>query len=147
MATKNFRAWTFPMLSLGIGFGMFALLLLHDERFIPFMGFLMGPPDRNSVPAYAIPSLLATLFGFLRPKPREIWSYGFLMWAPQVILVGGAWALSPKGWASGVSLVIAVSALLGGVVGVVASYAGFALRKIVNKSLAVPEQPPTMFRK
>jgi hypothetical protein len=126
---------------------MFSLLRFGDARFIPFMGLLMGPPDRNSVPAYVIPALLATLFGFLRPKPREIWSYGFLMWAPQVILVGGAWALGTRGWASGVTLVIAVSALLAGVVGVVASYAGFALRKIVNKSLAVPEQPPTMFRK
>jgi hypothetical protein len=40
MATKNFRAWIYPTLSLGGGVGMFSLLRFGD-RFIPFMGLLM----------------------------------------------------------------------------------------------------------
>jgi len=63
------------------------------------------------------------------------------------IVLGGAWALGTSGWASGFALVIAVSALLAGVVGVVAAYAGFALRKIVNKFLAVPQHPPHYLQK
>src|SRR5579859_8025970 len=98
MASRNFRAWIFPILSLALGIGMSLLLLLwYDDRLVPFMGLLMGPPDRNSVPAFGIPALLAALFGFLRSKPREIWAYGLLMWAPQAIIFGGAFAFFSDG--------------------------------------------------
>jgi len=123
------------------------LLLWYDDRLVPFMGLLMGPPDRNSVPAFGIPALLAALFGFLRSKPREIWAYGLLMWAPQAIIFGGAFAFFSDGWGSGLALVTAVSALIAAIFCVVASYVGFALRRIVNKFLVVPQQPPTIFRK
>ena len=48
--------------------------------------------------ACGAPALLAGLFGFLRAKPKEIWSYGFLMWAPQAIRFGIDWAIDPAGW-------------------------------------------------
>jgi hypothetical protein len=45
------------------------------------------------------------------------------------------------------ALVIVASSFLAAAVGVLASYAGFSLRKISNKILAVPEGPPSILRK
>src|ERR1700730_3905209 len=93
---------------------------------------------RDFFPGLAVLALLAGLFGFLRAKPKEIWSYGFLTWAPQTIF-GAAWATS-RGWLAGHGLVLVVSSLLAAVVGVLASYAGFALGKVVNRIRADPER-------
>jgi hypothetical protein len=138
MTSKAFHAWIFPVLSLAVGLGY---MKWFGDRYVPFMGLLMGPPDSNSLPAFGIPALVAGVFGFFRPKPKGIWSYGFLMWMPQLITSGKAIAFS-----SGFALVIAVSAFLAAVVSVLASCGGFALRKIVNK-IGVPEQPPSILRK
>jgi hypothetical protein len=67
------------------------------------------------------------------------------MWTPQAIF-GAAGALGP-GWFAGFGLVIIASSFLAAVVGVLASYAGFALRKVVNRIRADPEEPPSIIRK
>jgi hypothetical protein len=43
--------------------------------------------------------------------------------------------------------VLVLSSLLAAVVGVLASYAGLALRKVVNRIRADPEEPPSILRK
>ena len=68
----------FVILSLAVGLGQ----MLWFGAAVPFIGLLMGPPDASAFPAWGIPALLAGLLGFLRPKPKEIWSYGLLMWVP-----------------------------------------------------------------
>jgi hypothetical protein len=123
--------------------------LRFGYRFVPFFGLLLGPPDwdffGNSFPWLGVPALLAGLFGFMRAKPKEIWSYGLLMWTPQAIFGTGG-AIGP-GWFAGFGLVIIASSFLAAVVGVLASYAGFALRKVVNRIRADPEEPPSIIRK
>jgi hypothetical protein len=119
--------------------------LLFGARFIPFLGLLEFPSEANYFLACGAPALLAGLFGFLRARPKEIWSYGLLMWTPQAIF-GTARALGP-GWFAGFGLVIIASSFLAAVVGVLASYAGFALRKVVNRIRADPEEPPSIIRK
>ncbi|PYV55123.1 MAG: hypothetical protein DMG96_27875 [Acidobacteria bacterium] len=133
MTNKAFHTWLFPILSLAVGLVGIGLLLWIGERSIPFLELLLGPPHANSssFPVYGIPALLAGIFGFLRPKPKEIWSYGFLMWMPQAT-VGAALAIS-RGWFAGFGLVIIASCFLAAIVGVLASYAGFALRRVVNR--------------
>jgi hypothetical protein len=121
--------------------------LLFGLRFIPFQGLLTGPPETNDFLAFAVPALLAGLFGFLRAKPKEIWSFGFLMWAPQGIRFGIDWAIHPAAWFRAFALVIVASSFLAAVVGVLTSYAGFALRKVVNRIRADPEEPPSILRK
>jgi hypothetical protein len=140
MTSKAFRTWLFPILSLGVGLGY---TLWFGARFVPFLGLLMDDPtDANYFLACGVPALLAGLFGFLRAKPKEIWSYGFLMWAPQAIF-GTAGAMS-QGWLAGFGREIVASSFLAAIVGVLASYAGFALRKFVNRILADREAPPSM---
>jgi hypothetical protein len=85
MTHKAIHAWFFPLLSLAVGLGY---THWFGGRFIPFLGLLMGPPDTNCFPAYGAPAMLAGLFGFLRARPKEIWSYGLLMWTPQAIRFG-----------------------------------------------------------
>ncbi len=142
MATKAIHAWPLPILSLAVGLGY---TLLFGARFIPFLGLLEFPSEANYFLACGVPALLAGLFGFLRAKPKEIWSYGFLMWAPQAIF-GTAGAMS-QGWLAGFGRVVVASSLLAAIMGVLASYAGFALRKVVDRILAVPEEPPSILRK
>lgn len=128
MTRKAMHRWFFPVLSLAVGLGQ----LWFGVEF-PFRGLLMGPPDTNAFPAWAIPALLAGLFGFLRPKPKEIWSYGLLMWMPRAIRFGTDW------------FAIAVaSSFLAAIAGILASYGGFALRKIATRIGAVPEEPPSI---
>jgi hypothetical protein len=93
-----------------------------------------------------VPALLAGLFGFLRAKPKEMWSYGFLMWAPQAIRFGIDWATHRAAWFRAFYLVIVASSFLAAVVGVFAAYAGFTLRKISSRILAIPEEPPSILR-
>jgi hypothetical protein len=142
MATKAIHAWLFPILSLAVGLGY---TLLFGARFVPFLGLLEFPSEPNYFLACGAPALLAGLFGFFRAKPKEIWSYGFLMWAPQAVF-GAAGAMGP-GWLAGYGLVIVVSSLLAAAASVLASYAAFALNKVVNRIAAAPEEPPSMFRK
>jgi hypothetical protein len=110
----------------------------------PFMGLLTRPPDTNAFPAWGIPALLADLFGFLRPKPKEIWSYGLLMWMSRAIRFGTDWVMHPGGWLRGFALVIVASSFLAAIAGIFASCAGFALRKIATRIAAVPEEPPSI---
>jgi hypothetical protein len=142
MTEKAIHAWLFPILSLAVGLAMpwFGLG-------VPFMGLLMGPPDTNSFPAYGAPALITGLFGFLRAKPKEIWGYGFLIWAPQIIGFGMDWALHPAAWFRGYPLILAASSFLAAVVAALASYAGFALRKVASRIGSVPEEPPSILRK
>lgn len=144
MTRKAFHAWLFPILSLAVGLVEIGLMLWLGERSIPFLELLLGPPhaDSSSFPVYGIPALLAGIFGFLRPKPKEIWSYGFLMWVPQAT-VGAAWAISP-GMFAGFGLFIIAGSFLAAVVGALAAYAGFAVRKVVNGIRADSEEPPSM---
>jgi hypothetical protein len=51
------------------------------------------------------------------------------------------------GWLAGYGLVIVVSSFLAAAVSVLASYAGFALRKVVNRIAAAPEEPPSILGK
>ena len=143
MATKAIHAWLFPILSLAVGLG-YTLLF---GQFIPFLGLLEFPSEPNYFLACGVPALLAGLFGFLRAKPKEMWSYGFLMWAPQAIRFGIDWATHPAGWFRAFYLVIVASSFLAAVVGVFAAYAGFTLRKISSRILAVPEEPPSILRR
>jgi hypothetical protein len=147
MTSKAFCAWLFPILSLAVGLVGIGLMLWVGERSIPFLELLLGPPhaDSSSFLVYGTPALLAGVFGFLRPKPKEIWSYGFLMWMPQAT-VGAALAIS-RGWMAGFGLVIIVATCLAALVGILASYAGFGLRKVVNRIRADCEEPPFIFRK
>jgi hypothetical protein len=142
MTSKVSRVWLFPILSLAVGLGY---TLLFRARFVPFLGLLMDSTEANSFLACGVPALLAGIFGFLRPKPKEIWSYGLLMWAPQAIF-GIAGAMS-QGWLAGFGVVIVVSSSLAAVVGVLASYTGFALHKVVNRIRADAEAPPHIFGK
>ena len=146
MTSKAFRAWLFPILSLAAGLVGIGLMLWIGERSIPFSELLLGPPQANasSFPVYGIPALLAGIFGFLRSEPKVIWSYGFLMWVPQATV--GAALASSRGWFAGIGLFIVAGSFLAAVVGVLASYAGFALRKVVNRILADAEEPPRLFR-
>jgi hypothetical protein len=48
---------------------------------------------------------------------------------------------------SGFALITTISGLIAAIACIVASYAGFALRKIVNRFLALPEDPPALFKK
>ena len=137
---KVSRAWIFPILSLGVGSGTFVYIFLFPRQFDSFSPLLHMWPAGHSLFGLGILALLAALFGFFRPKQREIWSYGLLMWAPQAVIYGGAWALGAGGLRN-FELFIAVSALLAGFVAVVASYAGFALRKIANRFFAASEPP------
>ena len=143
MTNKAFHTWLFPFLSLAVGLVGIGLMLWIGERSIPFLELLLGPPHANSssFPVYGIPALLAGIFGFLRPKPKEIWSYGFLMWMPQAT-VGAALAIS-RGWLAGFGLVIITSCFLAAIVGVLASYAGFALRRAVNRIRPVSKETPS----
>jgi hypothetical protein len=138
--TKAFHAWVFPVLSVAEGLVGLGSMLWIGERAVPFLELLLGPPhaNSNSFPVYGVPALLAGIFGFLRPKPKEIWSYGFLMWAPQAI-VGATIGIS-QGWLAGFGRVIIASSFLAAIVGVLASYAGFALRKVVDRIRAVPKE-------
>ena len=147
MTGKLFHAWwLFPILSLAVGLVWLGCFMRFGYQFVaPFFGLLLGTPEGNFFPGLGVPALLAGLFGFLRAKPKEIWSYGFLTWAPQTIF-GAAWATS-RGWLAGHGLVLVVSSLLAAVVGVLASYAGFALGKVVNRIRAGPEEPPSILRK
>ena len=144
MTSKALRTWLFPILSLGLGMVAVGLMPWIGERSIPFSELLLGPPQANasSFPVYGIPALLAGIFGFLRSEPKVIWSYGFLMWVPQAT-VGAAFA-SSRGWFAGLGLYIIAGSFLAAVVGVLAAYAGFALRKVVNRILADREAPPSM---
>ena len=143
MTNKAFHTWLFPVLSLAVGLVGIGLMLWIGERSIPFLELLLGPPhaNSNSFPMYGIPALLAGIFGFLRPKSKEIWSYGFLMWMPQAT-VGAALAIS-RGWLAGFGLVIVASSFLAAIVGVLASYAGFALRRAVNRIRPVSKETPS----
>ncbi|SRR5258708_4909679 len=140
MTRKAMHTWFFPVLSLAVGLGQ---MLWFGVEF-PFMGLLMGPPDTNAFPAWGIPALLAGLFGFLRPKPKEIWSYGLLMWMPRAIRFGTDWMIHPAAWLRGFALVIVASSFLAAIAGILASYAGFALRKIATRIGAVREEPPSI---
>lgn len=145
MALKAIHASLFPILSLTVGLGY---TVLFGARFIPFLGLLefpKGPPYYFL--ACGVPALLAGLFGFLRARPKEVWSYGFLMWAPQAIRFGIEWATHPLAWFRGRALVFVASSFLAAVVGVLAAYAGFTLRKISSRILAVPGEPPSILRK
>ena len=144
MTSKAFHAWLFPILSLAVGLVEIGLMPWLGERSIPFLELLLGPPhaDSSSFPVYGVPALLAGIFGFLRPKPKEIWSYGFLMWVPQATL-GAALAVS-RGLMAGFGVVIIAASCLAAVVGVLASYVGFALRKIVNTIRADSKEPPSI---
>src|SRR5882724_4485003 len=144
MTRKAFHAWLFPILSLAVGLVEIGLMPWLGERSIPFLELLLGPPHAvsSSFPVYGVPALLAGIFGFLRPKPKEIWSYGFLMWVPQATL-GVALAIS-RGWMAGFGLFIIAGSFLAAFVGVLASYAGFALREVVNRSRADSEEPPSI---
>ena len=144
MTSKAFHAWLFPILSLAVGLVEIGLMPWLGERSIPFLELLLGPPhaDSSSFPVYGIPALLAGIFGFLRPKPKEIWSYGFLMWVPQATL-GAALAVS-RGLMAGFGVVIIAASCLAAVVGVLSSYAGFALREGVNRIRADSEEPPSI---
>lgn len=144
MTRKAFHAWLFPILSLAVGLVEIGLMPWIGERSIPFLELLLGPPhaDASSFPVYGIPALLAGIFGFLRPEPKVIWGYGFLMWVPQAT-VGAAFA-SSRGLFAGLGLFIIAGSFLAVVVGVLAAYAGFALRKVVNRIRADPEAPPSM---
>ena len=95
--------WGNPFLWISIAVGL-GLMLWFDFRFVPFMGLLTGPPDTNSFPTWGIPALLAGLFGFLRPKPKEVWNYGLLMWTPRAIRFGTDWLMHPGGWLKGLAL-------------------------------------------
>jgi hypothetical protein len=139
MTRKAMHTWFFPVLSLAVGLGH---MLWFDYRFLPFMGLLMGPPDTNSFLAWGIPALFAGLFGFLRAKPKEIWSYGLLMWMPRAIRFGTDWMIHPGAWLRGFALVIVASSFLAAIVGILASYAGFALRKVATMIGGLPEEPP-----
>ena len=145
MMTKAFGAWIFPVLSLAIGLVGIGLMLWIGEGAIPFLDVLSGPPhvNSNSFPVYAIPALLAGLLGFWRAKPKEIWSYGLLMWIPQAT-AGVAMAMS-RGWFSRFGFVIVLCSLLAAIVGVLTSYAGFALRIVVNRIRTVSKEPPSIF--
>jgi hypothetical protein len=137
MTRNAIHRWSFLILSLAVGIGQ--MLWFRVE--FPFMGLLMGPPDTNAFLAWGIPALIAGLLGFLRPKPNEIWSYGLLMWMPRAIRFGTDWVVHPGAWLRGFALIIVVSSLLAAIVGVLASYTGFALRKIVTKIWTVREPP------
>jgi hypothetical protein len=139
MTKKVTHARLFPILSLAVGLIEITLLPWIGERSIPFLELLLGPPhaNSNSFLVYGVPALLAGIFGFLRPKPKEIWSYGFLMWIPLAIF-GTAGAIGP-GWLAGLGLVIIASSFLAAGVGVLASYAGFALRRVVKRIQADPK--------
>lgn len=147
MTKKVIHAWLFPILSLAVGLAGIGLILRIGERAIPFLKLLLGPPHAisNSFTVYGVAALLAGIFGFLRPKPKEIWSYGFLMWTPQAIL--GTVGAVGSGWLARFGLVIIASSLLAAVVAVLASYAGFALRKVVNRIQASAEDLPSMVGK
>ena len=148
MTSKVSHAWLFPILSLTVGLIWLACFPLFGYRVFPFFGLLLGPPEGDvfgsSFPWLAVPAFLAGLFGFLRARPKEIWSYGFLMWVPQATV--GAVLASSRGWFAGIGLFIVAGSFLVAVVGVLASYAGFALRKVVNRILADAEEPPRLFR-
>jgi hypothetical protein len=144
MATKGIHKGLFPVLSLAVGLGY---TLFFGARFIPFLGLLEFPSEGNYFLACGVPALLAGLFGFFRGKPKEIWSYGFLMWAPQAIRFGTDWAFHPAAWFRGFALVIVASSFLAAVAGVLAAYVGFTLRKISSRILAVPEEPPSILRR
>jgi hypothetical protein len=139
MTRKAMHTWFFPVLSLTVGLGQ---MLWFDFGFLPFMGLLVGPPDTNAFPAWGIPALLAGLFGFLRAKPKEIWSYGLLMWMPRAIRFGTDWMIHPGAWLRGFALVIVASSFLAAIVGILASYVGLALRKVATRIGALPEEPP-----
>lgn len=144
MAPKAIHAWLFPIFSLAVGLG-YTLLF---GRFIPFLGLLESP---QGPPYYFLacgaPALLAGLFGFLHAKPKAIWSYGFLMWAPQAIRFATDWAIHPLAWFRARALVFVASSFLAAVVGVLAAYVGFTLRRISSRILAVPEEPPSLLRR
>ena len=145
MTSKVFHNWLFPILSLVAGLVEIGLMPWIGPRSIPFLELLLPTlANSSSFPVYGIPALLAGIFGFLRAKPKEIWSYGLLMWVPQAT-VGAAWAISP-GWFAGFGLFIIACSFLAAVAGVLASYTGFALRKFVNKIRADPEEPPSILR-
>src|SRR5712664_2550851 len=101
------------------------------------MGISLGIPSRG------LQFLLAGLFGFLRAKPKEM-ELWVLTWAPQAIF-GAAWAIRPR-WFRRLGLVLVLSSFLAAVVGVLASYGGLALRKVVNRIRADPEEPPSILR-
>ena len=149
MTSKVSHTWLFPILSLTVGLMWLGCFPLFGYRVFPFFGLLLGAPAGDvfgsSFPWLGVPAFVAGLFGFLRARPKEIWSYGFLMWVPQAIF-GVAMANSP-GWLAGQGLVIIVSSLLASVVSVLVSYAGFALHKVVNRIRADPEEPPSILRK
>ena len=144
MTSRAFRAWLFPILSLAVGLIEVGLMPWIGERSIPFSELLLGPPQANasSFPVYGIPALLAGIFAFLQPEPKVIWRYGFLMWVPQAT-VGAAFA-SSRGWFAGLGLYLIAGSSLAAVVGVLAAYAGFELRKVVNKIRADRDAPPSM---
>lgn len=140
MTHKTFQMCLFLTPSLAVGIGQ---MLWFGAEF-PFMGALMGPPDTNAFAAWSIPALLAGLFGFFRPKPKEIWSYGLLMWMPRAIRFGTEWVMHPTGWVRGFGLIVVASSLLAAVVCVLGSYAGFGLRKIATRIWVSPEEPPSI---
>ncbi len=102
------------------------------------MGISLGIPSRG------LQFLLAGLFGILRAKPKEIWSYGFLHGRLKRYL--GLLGRFAGRWFRRLGLVLVLSSLLAAVVGVLASYGGLALRKVVNRIRADPEEPPSILR-
>src|SRR5260370_38666980 len=104
MSSRVLHAWLFPILSLALGLVWLGCFLRFGYRFVPFFGLLLGPPDwdffGNSFPWLGVPALLAVLFGFMRAKIKEIWSYGLMKWTAQAIF-GTAAAIGP-GWFAGV---------------------------------------------
>jgi len=115
-------------------------MLWFDFRFVPFWGLLVGHPKDNSFAASCVPALLAGVLGFWRAKPNEIWSYGLLMWMPRALRFGAASLIYRDDWLIGVALMIVLSSFLAAGTCVLASYAGFALRKLVSRIAAVPQK-------
>lgn len=74
MTNRLFPAWLFPSVSLGLGIAYRS----YGDRFWSLLA------RRSPLVLLTIggPLLLLVLFGFLRPRPKEIWTYGFLMWLP-----------------------------------------------------------------
>jgi hypothetical protein len=87
MADKTFQVWLFPILSLSVVPVWFSLG--RRLNYFSYLDLWMAAHEgRLRVVnwrwffADAIFLLLVALFGFLRAKPKEIWSYGLLMGAP-----------------------------------------------------------------
>jgi hypothetical protein len=132
-------------LIVSLAVGLFQMLRI-DFRFIPFGLFLGDRQQLNDFLAWAIPALIAGLLGYLRAKPKEIWSYGLLIWMPRALRVGLYWMTYHHGIFAVVVLFL-LSTSLAAVAAVLASYMGFVLRKIANRIWGAPEETPSIFEK